>query len=37
MDDIEVEELLGEGVAELDIEVLAEDVPEEDLVKETET
>ena len=37
VDDIEVEELLGEGVAELDIEVLADDVPDEDLVKETET
>jgi DNA-directed RNA polymerase subunit beta len=35
-DDLEVEELLGEGVAELDIEALA-DAPEEDLVKETET
>ncbi len=38
---LEVEELLGEGVAELDIEALAEeaseDAPEDELVQETET
>jgi DNA-directed RNA polymerase subunit beta len=35
---LDVEELLGEGVAELDIEALAGDVvPDEELVEETET
>ena len=33
---LDVEELLGEGVAELDIEALA-GAPEEELVQETET
>ncbi len=37
LDGLEVEGLLGEGVAELDIEVLAEDAPEDELVQETET
>ncbi len=36
-DALDVEELLGEGVAELDIEALTEAAPEEDLVEETET
>jgi len=36
-DGLDVEELLSEGVAELDIEVLAEGAPEEELVEETET
>ncbi len=36
-EDLEVEELLGEGIAELDIEALAGGDPEQDLVKETET
>jgi DNA-directed RNA polymerase subunit beta len=34
---LDVEELLGEGVAELDIEALAEGAGEEELVQETET
>ncbi len=34
---LDVDELLGEGVAELDIEALAQDVSVEDLVQETET
>jgi DNA-directed RNA polymerase subunit beta len=37
VDDLEVEELLGEGVAELDIEALADGAGDEDLVRETET
>ncbi len=36
-DGLDVEELLGEGVAELDIEALAEGAPEEELIEETET
>jgi DNA-directed RNA polymerase subunit beta len=36
-DGLDVEELLGEGVAELDIEALAEGASEEELVEETET
>jgi DNA-directed RNA polymerase subunit beta len=34
---LDVEELLGEGVAELDIEALAGEIPEEELVEEAET
>jgi DNA-directed RNA polymerase subunit beta len=34
---LDVDEILGEGVAELDIEALAQDVTDEDLVQETET
>jgi len=36
-DGLDIEELLGEGVAELDVEALAEDAPEPELVEETET
>jgi DNA-directed RNA polymerase subunit beta len=36
-DVLDVDELLGEGVAELDIEALTEGVPEEELVQEPET
>jgi len=34
---LDVDDLIGEGVAELDIEALAQDVPDEDLVQESET
>jgi DNA-directed RNA polymerase subunit beta len=34
---LDVEELLGEGVAELDIEALTDAAPEDELVEETET
>jgi DNA-directed RNA polymerase subunit beta len=37
VDELDVEELLGEGVPELDIEALAESSTEEELVQETET
>jgi len=36
-DGLDVDALLGEGVGELDIEALAQDVPDEDLIEETET
>jgi DNA-directed RNA polymerase subunit beta len=36
-DGLDVEELLGEGVAELDVEALVEGAPEDELVEETET
>ncbi len=34
---LDVDELIGEGVGELDIEALADDAPEEELVEETES
>jgi DNA-directed RNA polymerase subunit beta len=37
VDDLDAEELLGEGIAELDIEALSEDAAEQELVEETET
>ncbi|HYM46392.1 MAG TPA: DNA-directed RNA polymerase subunit beta [Solirubrobacteraceae bacterium] len=37
VDGLDVEELLGEGVAELDIQALAQDVGDEALVQETES
>jgi len=37
VESLEVDDLVGEGVAELDIEALAQDVPDEDLVQESET
>ena len=37
VDGLDVEDLLGDGAAELDIEALAEGVSEDDLVQETET
>ena len=37
VDGLDVEELLGEGIAELDIEALAEGAVEEDLLEEPET
>jgi DNA-directed RNA polymerase subunit beta len=37
VDGLEVDDLIGEGVAELDIEALAQDAPDEDLVQESET
>jgi DNA-directed RNA polymerase subunit beta len=36
-DELDVEELLGESVAELDIEALAEGAPEQELVEKAET